>query len=191
MPIFRPVFLAAFVLQGAFAQSTPATSSAVQPASATQPAAGQTSSSDAQVSSIKVESAGIFSAVKGTTQKQAADGIPFAAVQNVHLAKRTTTIPLSKGVNFGFEYIALGKPLGEKATLHFVVVYPPPGLRKPGSSTPLARDEYDEKVLVGVKKRFDGYELDNDWELVPGQWTLEITNGSKTLASETFTLVKP
>ena len=193
MQIFGPVFLAAFILQGAFAQSAPAAASSAQSPPSAQSATSSTkpATSDAQVTSVKIEKVGIFSAASGTSQKPAAEGIPFAAVQNVHLTRKTTTVPIAKGLNFGFEYEAIGKPLGERATLHFVVIYPPPGLHKPGSSSPLARDEYDRKVRIGVKNRFDGYELDNDWELVPGSWTLEIMNGSTTLASETFTLVKP
>ena len=33
-----------------------------------------------------------------------------------------------------------------------------------------------------------GYSLDEDWELVAGDWILEIWDGNKKLASQTFTL---
>jgi hypothetical protein len=142
------------------------------------------------VTAIKVQSYGIYSAVSATTDKPAAQGVPFAAVKNVRVTKKTLTVPIGKGVNFGFQYLAVGTPRGERATLHFVVIYPSPGVKKPGSSAPLPRDEYDEKVRIGVKGSFDGYELDNDWEMVPGAWTLQIWSGTTQLASETFTLVK-
>lgn len=189
MRIFGPAFLAAFTIPVAAAQSAPATT---QPAAPTGQTAAISASapSGPQVTSINVRNVGVFSAIDRASQKPAADGIPFTDVTNVHLAKKTHTIPLSKGVDFGFQYEAVGSPLGEKATLHFVVIYPPPGISKPGSSSPIPRDEYDQKVRIGVKGSYDGYELANDWELVPGDWTLEIWNGPTRLASETFTLVK-
>ena len=152
--------------------------------------AGAKAAKPAEVTAIKVQAAGIFAATTQASQKPAAEGIPFTAVKDVHLVKRTTTVQIGKGVNFGFQYVAMGKPLGERTTLHFVVIYPAPGISKPGASSPITRDEYDEKVRIGVKGSFDGYELDNDWEMLPGVWTLEIWNGTNKLASQTFTLVQ-
>jgi hypothetical protein len=186
MRIFGPVFLAILAIPGAIAQSAPATIPPPQPAS---PPA-QSSAAPVEITSIILENYGEFSANTKASQKPAAEGIPFTAVTNVHAKRKTRTIPISKGVNFGFQYEAVGSPRGERATLHFVVIYPPPGLNKPGSSSPMPRDEYDRKVRIGVKGSYDGYELDNDWEMVPGDWTLEIWNGQDKLASETFTLVK-
>jgi hypothetical protein len=187
MRIFGPVLLAGLTVLGAAAQSVPSTS---QPAAATGQATDPSAATAPQVTRINVKNFGVFSAVDHASQKPAASTIPFADVTNVHLAKKTRTIPMSKGVDFGFQYEAVGMPPGEKATLHFVVIYPPPGINKPGSSSPILRDEYDQKVRIGVKGSYNGYELDNDWELVPGDWTLEIWSGPTKLASETFTLVK-
>jgi len=186
MRIFGPVFLAVLAIPGAIAQSAPATTPPPQPA--TPPA--QSSAAPVEITSIILENYSEFSANTKASQKPAAEGIPFTAVTNVHAKRKTRTIPISKGVNFGFQYEAVGTPRGEKTTLHFVVIYPPPGLIKPGSSSPIPRDEYDRKVRIGVKGSYDGYELDNDWEMVPGDWTLEIWSGPNKLASETFTLVR-
>jgi hypothetical protein len=198
MRIFGPLILAALTIPGAraipvaTAQSAPATQPSAQPVAptpqVTPPAAGAVE--PPQVTNIILENYGQYSAIAKASQKPAAEGIPFDAVTNVHAKKRTRSILIGKGVNFGFEYEAVGSPRGEKATLHFVVIYPPPGLNKPGSSSPIPRDEYDRKVRIGVKGSYDGYELDNDWEMVPGDWTLEIWSGSNRLASETFTLVR-
>jgi len=203
MRIFGPLFLVAFILQGASAQTTPPAAPSAQsaPAASSSPklaapaapasaSSAQAASASPQVTAINVKAYGIFSAVARTSAKAGTGAPASTRVANVRLLKKTLSIPMHKGVNFGFQYEAVGTPRGERATLHFVVIYPQPGLRKPGSSTPLARDEYDEKVRIGLKGGFDGYELDNDWELVPGDWTLEILSGTKALASETFTLVK-
>ena len=97
---------------------------------------------------------------------------------------------MQKGVQFGFQYIVRGRPKFAKATLHFVVIYPAPGVMKPGASSPILRDEYNRAVSIDEEGNVDGYQLANDWELVPGDWTLEIWNGGTKLASESFTLVK-
>lgn len=186
MQIFGSIILALLATQGAFAQSSQGNAHPAKAAASSAPPA-----SPAQVTSINVKNFGIFSAENQASQKPAAGGISFTAVSKVRMTKKTRTIPLRKGVNFGFQYQAVGTPIGQRATLHFVVIYPPLGLTKPGASSPLARDEYDQKVRIGVEDSFDGYNLDNDWELVPGDWTLEIWSGSTKLASENFTLVKP
>jgi hypothetical protein len=33
-----------------------------------------------------------------------------------------------------------------------------------------------------------GYTFDNEWELVPGQWTIQILVGSKVMAEKTFNI---
>ena len=193
MRIFGLFLLTAFAAQAALGQS--ATGGAPAAQSAQKPAQAKASSStpaatDYQITRINVRDCGIFSADDQASSKPAVDGVSFTAVSKVHASKKTRTIPLRKGVNFGFQYELVGKPLGELATLHFVVIYPPPGVRKPGSSNPIPRLEYDQKARIGVKDSYDGYELDADWELLPGDWTLQIWNGSTQLASESFTLVK-
>ena len=97
---------------------------------------------------------------------------------------------MQKGVEFGFQYVVRGRPKFAKATLRFVVTYPAPGVMKPGSPSPILNDEYSRAVSIDTEGNVDGYQLANDWELVPGDWTLEIWNGETKLASETFTLVK-
>lgn len=156
-----------------------------------------------QVTSIEVQQYGIFTsgaqaaakpaqqAAPTTTPQTPAAPIPSTAVSGLQLVTQTRTIPMRTGVQFGFQYIARGRPKFGKATLHFVIVYPSPGLRKPGASSPILRDEYDQAVYIDDPGSFHGYKLANDWELAPGDWTFEIWNGQTKLASQTFTLVKP
>ena len=151
---------------------------------------------DTQVAQLDAQKPAQQTASQSTQQtaqkpvpQPASPAIPSSSVTDVHLVTETRTIPMQKGVHFGFEYVASGKPRYAKATLHFVVIYPAPGVMKPGASSPILHDEYDRTVIIDAKGSFDGYKLENDWELVPGDWTLEIWNGNTKLASETFTLV--
>jgi len=126
-----------------------------------------------------------------TAAPQAASpAIPITMETGLHLVTQTRTIPMQKGVQFGFQFIVRGRPKSARVTLHFVVNYPAPGVVKPGASSPMLKDEYDKMVGIDAEGNIDGYKLDNDWELVPGDWRLEIWNGNTKLASETFTLVK-
>ena len=189
MTLFGPILLAALVVQGAPAQTPQAPSQSPAPATSTTPTT-PAAPEPPQVTSIKVQNYGIFSAAAKPSNKPPVEGIPFTAVDNVRLKTQTRTVPLNKGVSFGFQYQAIGTPRGERASLHFVVLYPPPGISKPGVSSPISKDEYDKKVRIGVKGSFDGYQLDDDWELIPGDWTLEIWSGTTKLTSETFTLAQ-
>jgi len=129
-------------------------------------------------------------AAQPSAPQSAAPAIPSTQESGLHLVTQTRTIPMQKGVQFGFQYIVRGRPKFAKATLHFVVIYPAPGVMKPGATSPILRDEYNQAVSIDTEGDIDGYQIQNDWEMAPGDWTLEIWNGNAKLASETFTLVK-
>jgi len=46
---------------------------------------------------------------------------------------------------------------------------------------------------IGVMGRsgYVGYTFDNDWELVPGQWTIEVSVGSTSRVEKTFNVSVP
>ena len=52
------------------------------------------------------------------------------------------------------------------------------------------RNEYIEDKAVG-ETHLKGYTLDDDWEVVPGIWTLQVWFGDRMLAEKRFTLTKP
>lgn len=96
------------------------------------------------------------------------------------------TIPAQPGTVFGFTYKLAGSFGQEPLILRQVVIFPPPGLVKPGTGT-IHGTEIDAPAKLG-EIGFVGYALQQPWELVPGVWTMELWFGNRELASEAFTV---
>lgn len=137
---------------------------------------------------VEVTEPGIYAADRAAQGRNSA-GIGQSTVSNPKLAVSTHTIPAQRGVIFGFRYKVLGGSTGDDVELTKVTTFPPPGLRPPGSSAPVSKTERTIQTKIG-ETRFTPYILSDDYELVPGVWTIELWAGGRRLASENFTLTK-
>lgn len=86
------------------------------------------------------------------------------AVQNVHLIKETTAIPVRKPLRFGFRYMIAGGVLGDNVNLKLITKFPESGLLDPISGVRHFQNEYVTTRRVGVLT-YREYQLDADWEL--------------------------
>ena len=105
-------------------------------------------------------------------------------------ATKTTSVPARRGVGFGFEYRLVGVPKGATVPIRSVTIFPAGGVRNPKNGETFQRSEFVEDKKVG-ELHLKGYTLDDDWEIVPGTWILQIWLGDKLLAEKSFTLTKP
>jgi Domain of unknown function (DUF3859) len=71
-----------------------------------------------------------------------------------------------------------------------VTIFPAQGLRNSQTGQVSARSEYIDTDTIGLP-HLKGYSLDNDWEVVPGNWIQLIWYGDQKLAEQEFTLPKP
>jgi hypothetical protein len=141
-----------------------------------------------QVERIDVTEYGTYT-TKGEQTYVDAKGIKHHTVSKIVHDDSTRTIPLRRDVIFGFRYRVIGSPKGAKVPLRIVVLYPAPGLARPGSPAPIMRDEEAATRTIGADS-ITSYGLEEPWELLPGDWTLEIWSGDRKMASQTFTVVK-
>jgi hypothetical protein len=123
------------------------------------------------------------------TDWTSANGIPQRTVGNVKLSQQTRVIHLHKDLHFGFRYTLVGSPEQSSVTVRMVMLYPPPGLLRPGESTTILRDESSRDRTIGLDY-YRGYTIADDWMMVPGDWTFQIWYGDQLLTSQTFTLVQ-
>jgi hypothetical protein len=137
---------------------------------------------------VDVTEFGIYAADR-TSQGRNAAGIGQSTISNPKLAVSTHNIPAQRGVIFGFRYKVIGPSTGDEVELTKVATFPPPGLRPPGTSAPVPRTERSLLNKVG-ETRFTSYILSEDYEVVPGVWTIELWSGGRRLASESFTLTR-
>jgi hypothetical protein len=81
----------------------------------------------------------------------------------------------------------------DTAPAYVVEVYrfPRAGLRKPDLPSPIHDSRFARVLVPGSRGHSIWYEFDYPWELVKGQWTIEIDDGNRVLMSKTFTVVAP
>jgi Domain of unknown function (DUF3859) len=125
----------------------------------------------------------------GTNSAPDAVGGKDQQVEDLRLAARTHTIPLEKGVAFGYRFKLVGSPADAKVPLRAVILFPPGGLTNTALRKHYDRSSVDFTASIGsVSVR--GYSLDDPWDLVPGTWTMQLWQGDRKLNEEVFTLAK-
>ncbi|MBX3520356.1 MAG: DUF3859 domain-containing protein [Xanthobacteraceae bacterium] len=113
----------------------------------------------------------------------------FKTVSNPVLVERTERVAGAKGTNFGFNFQIAGAPQGQLVTVRFVTRFPPPGLRDPRTGKVLLTSENDRQYRIG-ELAFRSYGFDEEWEIVPGTWSLEFWYGGKLVGAQKFQVVK-
>lgn len=101
----------------------------------------------------------------------------------------TTRIPAKKGIQFGFKCRLKAFPKGKNVTLLYNIIHPP--LKNPRTGKEGTIDKFSVKYKIGTTKCFSGYEFDEKWEAVPGDWILQIWYEGRKLSEKTFTVYKP
>ena len=115
-------------------------------------------------------------------------GVKLATGTNIQHQETKTAIPAQIGTSFGFRSKIIGEPVGATVTLRKVIVFPAPGLQ-PTPGKRVTRDESTIEATIG-ETRADLYTLEDNFELVPGTWVVELWFGGRKLATESFTLEK-
>jgi hypothetical protein len=142
-----------------------------------------------QISRVDVTEFGEYTLEGKARDQLSAHGIPQRTVGNVKQLREARLIRLHKKLHFGFFYTIMGSPNGADVKIRMVMVYPAPGLIKPGERARILRDEAVKMRTIG-DNYYRGFTIDDDWMMVPGDWTFELWYGEQKIASETFTLVK-
>ena len=102
--------------------------------------------------------------------------------------KDTTTIPATKGIQFGFRYLVVGEPKGAKVPVRIVAIYPKGGRFNPNNGKTAERDEWPQSATIGSTGRFC---FTLEWGRVPGVWMLQVWGKDQKYAEQEFTLVQP
>jgi hypothetical protein len=145
----------------------------------------------AQTPKIEILQAGIIDLGK-VLSENAAPGTTSGSVNKVQdykFIETTTTIPAKIGISFGFKHRVVGQPTGKKVDLRVVDRFPPPGIRNTSTNQMQQSDEYVVTKSLG-QTTATASTFDDDGDLVPGVWTIEIWYKDQKLAEQRFTVVK-
>lgn len=108
--------------------------------------------------------------------------------KNVRLLSKTDVVPATLGIKFGFRYEIKGELDGKHVVILRKFKYPGLADRKSGKV-------FHETKLVQHGKvghpSYIGYVFEQEWELVPGRWSFEISRDGNKLAERSFTVYKP
>jgi hypothetical protein len=115
---------------------------------------------------------------------------PVSNRKNFHLVEATKEIPAKRGVEFGVIY-TLKTYLGTGTTpVRVVFTYPEAGLRNPrtGKTSFSNENTFAKKYDA---EQMESYTFEEDWELVPGKWLIQVFDRQKKLAECVFKVMKP
>jgi hypothetical protein len=132
---------------------------------------------------------GIISGTDGVPVSVSSSGIVHREGGMSHVIQTTTRIPACIGTKFGFVFSIAGAPAGTRIHLSQLDKFPPSGLHKPDALFPIHEDRFEYDIIAGTHRKAIYYAFDHPWELVPGEWTFELRDGYRLLASKTFIVV--
>ncbi|CAN5722864.1 hypothetical protein BH10PSE6_BH10PSE6_21330 [soil metagenome] len=139
-----------------------------------------------EASGVEIVEFGLYTAdVAGELREP--NGIVSNVIENICHIATTTTVPMRPGVLFGMRYRVDGASAGDPVDLTLAVQFPT-ALQPSGAARPVTRHERNAILAVGTTS-YTGYSFDQDWEFVPGTWTLEVLQRGRKLAEQSFTVV--
>ncbi len=115
----------------------------------------------------------------------------YVQTGEARLVKQTQRIPIEKGRLFGFSFVITGlNPTIGQLPVELVVTHPE--MKKPDGTTSTGyRYTLGLKLDQGVVEDKTGYRLNEDYELVEGDWVFEYRFMNKPLMVQRFTTYKP
>ncbi|HWX18690.1 MAG TPA: DUF3859 domain-containing protein [Candidatus Binatia bacterium] len=139
----------------------------------------------ARVTGAKVTEAGIYKAQVVAANTNAA-GVKLQGLNEFTLLKSTTNVPARIGIRFGFRYEILGTPTNAPIMLTIVAKHPP--LKNPATGKTGTQDA--DQLHSSIGKTYTSNSLDEESDLVPGQWTFEVWCEGEKLCEQSFLVVR-
>ena len=136
---------------------------------------------------------GIFKVVTEEMKENApktTSGVRTVAAQ-AFIEEPTDKIPASMGVRFGIEYSIVGLPTNDEVVIRKVVNHPP--ITTPDGTTKqgYTLDLKSHTTKDGTVSSLTGYGFDHAYELVPGEWKIELWYNNRKLLEKSFTVYRP
>jgi len=132
---------------------------------------------------------GIFDTVPIGSRRE--PGVLSGQVHEIPIAKlkeRTAIIPALLGTNFGITIKLIGRPSGQQVNCW--IRWSHPKVTNPETKESSERSEFPGRHPIG-EAASTGFTFDHPWELVPGEWTVQIFWDWKLVAEKTFVVVLP
>jgi hypothetical protein len=138
-----------------------------------------------------ITKAGVY-VLTGTEKKisEPGSGTGYVTEGGRTFQSATTNVILAKDTSFGFDFRIDGAPMDHPVRLTHLITHP--RMKKP-DGTVLEQQSFDRDV-TGVEGIISGrlwYTLREDFEMVPGEWSLSVLQGTTVLVEKKFTVTQP
>jgi hypothetical protein len=140
----------------------------------------------ADISKIKILEYGIFEAqqTRSVEARDTSSGV-ISLLNNIKLVKETNTIFADIGTRFGIRYSVEGDINGANVEISVKVLHP--RMVNPSNNKELTLDQWTIYKEIG-KNGYSGWTFDHSWELVPGDWIIQLWCADRKLAEQSFTI---
>jgi hypothetical protein len=155
-------------------------------------AIGSGVASATEVTGARVVGLGVYkcAASSGTQSAPGTPGNDIDLFNGCQLSLASSTIQARLGTQFGCTFVVDGSPADADVALNLRWKFPSQGLRDRSGGKDYYWADYVRSSKVGQPHSFF-YGFDHAWELVPGEWALEIRDGSRKLTECRFNVVSP
>ena len=142
-----------------------------------------------EVKGLEIIEYGIYKArIKTEIEDPDAPKGEISTLTEIDLSERTDKIPAVLGNRLGMRYVVEGSPKGEEITVK--VKYSYPELTDPKSKRSFSGNEFVRRLRIGTPY-YNDYAFEEDWELVPGTWVIQIYYMGKKLGGKKFEIYRP
>ena len=145
-------------------------------------------SSGARVDRIEVLDAGFTEVdIRRVQGAGGATGGRQGVTRNVYFLREPPAVTARLGTSFGADIVALGARRGASATLRTAWKVPAPGAIDAKTGNVFREFGSNFTARIGTPT-YRGYKFTESWEVVPGEWTLEIWRDERKLLERKFVI---
>lgn len=107
--------------------------------------------------------------------------------QNMRFLPESEAVKAQIGTSFGARFRSVGTPNDALVSLQTVWKIPPPGLTDPRDGKTYRESRSTFTTRIGTDY-LSGYGFNEQWEIVPGTWTLQIWRSDRLLLERNFAI---
>lgn len=139
-----------------------------------------------KVMQISIVNQGIYRAEIVGEGINSANGLPITVVKKFDLVEKTNRIPIERGKRFGF-YIFVNNTGMESIEVEIRIIHPEFFDPYMGA---LSSVNMSKMVIKDGTMRYEGYILEEDYEMVSGEWRFEVWYKGRMYTKQIFILEK-
>jgi hypothetical protein len=123
-----------------------------------------------------------------TTPRTATGTVSYGDPDDIQLVKKTKIVPLTKGIIFGYKWRIQGLKNNRPVEMTYRVKHPPIVNLK-GIRSEKSEGLMQITPIGGAYEMIASYRLSEDYELVPGIWTITILLRDQVISEMSFQVV--